>query len=82
MIREYLQTLRAAGAAMRAGGIAMRCGYERSLPVETKRNTPPLPPIYGGFKQDAAKLAGDWRKVGNDIRQAMQKIGANNESKK
>lgn len=81
MIKKYLQTLRAAGAAMRAGGIAMRCGYVSSSPDEPERRST-IPPIYGGFEQDGAKLAGDWRKVGNDIRQAMQKIGANNESKK
>lgn len=70
-----LLSFRAASRAMRAGGMAMRYCREPSTIFD-------LPASEGGdevqtsdgFQQDGAKLAGDWRAVGNDLWNAMQDV--------
>ena len=75
MFKQIFQSLRAAGTAMRAGGIAMRCGYSVELPeIEVKEKKKDDAPSLCGFERDAANLAGDWRRIGNDIRHAMRII--------
>lgn len=75
MFNRFFQSLRSAGAAMRAGGIAMRCGYSVELPeIEVKEKKKDDAPPLSGFERDAAKLAGDWQRIGNDIRHAMRII--------
>lgn len=82
MIRKYLQSLRAAGAAMRASGIAMRCGYSfLDLPDLSVLEKKDPTPILRGFERDGANLAADWQMVGNDIQCAMRKIGGQIEQK-
>jgi hypothetical protein len=36
-----------------------------------------LPDPDAGFQQDMAALAGDWQRVGDDLRRAMSMVGSN-----
>lgn len=78
---NLIKSLRAAGDAMRLGGTVMRTGR---LPSNVEF-APPRKLRYkeiaasDGFKTDAEALAGDWRRVGDYLRTAMNQLKGTSE---
>ena len=72
---DLIKSLRAASDAMRLGGIVMRTGrLPRKVEFAPPRKLRYKEFAADGFKTDAEALAGDWRRVGDYLRAAMNRF--------